>query len=190
MEWAFARGFCCVIVLVASNLMPTTASAVTLSYEYSGTGNVSFQSDTTLNLGGTCSSPCVISALLTISGTGPARSATSGWESQAFANVTDNLGDALNLAVDAGNVGTNNLKDGGVFFPSVLPNTLDISTSSLASFIGGSGTIDYSVSITLPAGAFVTPLPDALPLFATGLGLIAMLAWRRKRRAQIDQGSA
>ena len=28
-----------------------------------------------------------------------------------------------------------------------------------------------------------TPLPPALPLFATGLGVMGLLAWRRKRKA-------
>jgi hypothetical protein len=29
----------------------------------------------------------------------------------------------------------------------------------------------------------VTPLPAALPLFATGLGALGLLGWRRKRKA-------
>jgi hypothetical protein len=29
----------------------------------------------------------------------------------------------------------------------------------------------------------VVPLPGALPLFATGLGALALLGWRRKRKA-------
>jgi hypothetical protein len=29
----------------------------------------------------------------------------------------------------------------------------------------------------------VTPLPGALPLFATGLGALGLLGWRRKRKA-------
>ena len=32
-----------------------------------------------------------------------------------------------------------------------------------------------------PVGA--TPLPAALPLFATGLGALGLLGWRRKRKA-------
>jgi CHRD domain len=31
-------------------------------------------------------------------------------------------------------------------------------------------------------GFFVTPLPGALPLFATGLGALGLLGWRRKRK--------
>jgi hypothetical protein len=185
MERAFVRGFCCLIVLVVSILLTTSVSAVTLSYEYSGTGSVNFRSDDTLNIGGTCSSPCVISALLTMSGTGPSPSPTSGWAGQTFTTIMDNLGDNLQLAVNAGNVGTNHTIDGGVLFLSGLPSTLALSTMSLASFLGGPGTIDYSLSINLPAGAYVTPLPDTLPLFATGLGLIGMLAWWRRRQAAV-----
>ena len=32
-------------------------------------------------------------------------------------------------------------------------------------------------------GQIVTPLPGALPLFATGLGALGLLTWRRKRKA-------
>ena len=89
-------------VLSASAL--TAASASTLSYEYSGTSSVSFQSDTTLNLGGTCSSPCVIFADMTIDGSGPEfnPSIPSGWGAGASATITDNLGDTMSLAVNAG----------------------------------------------------------------------------------------
>jgi len=185
MEWAFVRKFCCIIVLATSSLLPTSASAITLSYEYSGTGSVNFGSETTLNLGGSCFSPCVISAQLTMSGTGPAPSATSGWASQTSATILDNLGDSLHLAVNGGDVGTNHTIFGGVFFPALLPNTLDISTLSLASFLGGPGTVDYTLSINLPAGAYVTPLPETLPLFATGLGIIGLFAfWRRRTQGQ------
>jgi hypothetical protein len=38
------------------------------------------------------------------------------------------------------------------------------------------------VSITSQSAA--TPLPAALPLFATGIGALGLLGWRRKRKAQ------
>jgi len=37
--------------------------------------------------------------------------------------------------------------------------------------------------IGLQGQTAVTPLPAALPLFATGLGVLGMLSWRRKRKA-------
>jgi hypothetical protein len=41
------------------------------------------------------------------------------------------------------------------------------------------------ISVTSSAlGAVVTPLPAAFPLFATGLGALGLLGWRRKRKAQ------
>ena len=38
---------------------------------------------------------------------------------------------------------------------------------------------DYAVADT------ATPLPAALPLFATGLGALGLLGWRRKRKAHV-----
>jgi hypothetical protein len=33
-------------------------------------------------------------------------------------------------------------------------------------------------------GTTITPVPAALPLFVSGLGLMGALGWRRKRKAQ------
>jgi hypothetical protein len=42
---------------------------------------------------------------------------------------------------------------------------------------------DYAgFTVAPPIGA--TPLPAGLPLFATGLGVLGLLGWRRRRRAQ------
>jgi hypothetical protein len=183
---AFVRvASCAIVFLSASAGTLTSASAVTLSYEYSS-GSVGFQSDATLNIGGTCSSPCVISAVMTIAGNGPAfnPSIPSGWGAGASGTVTDNLGDTMLLAVNTGNFpGSNHEIFSAFFLASVLPGTLNISTLSGALFLGGPGTVDYSINIGLPNGAYVTPLPAALPLFATGLGALGLLGWRRKRRA-------
>jgi hypothetical protein len=44
---------------------------------------------------------------------------------------------------------------------------------------------DYSIVVSSNVGnePLVTPLPAALPLFATGLGALGLLGWRRKRKA-------
>ena len=41
-----------------------------------------------------------------------------------------------------------------------------------------------AVTAAQDAGLNTTPLPAALPLFATGIGAIGLLGWRRKRKAQ------
>jgi hypothetical protein len=38
----------------------------------------------------------------------------------------------------------------------------------------------YSLSLGLPAGAYVTPIPAALPLFASGLGFVGFMSRRSK----------
>ena len=40
------------------------------------------------------------------------------------------------------------------------------------------------IVVTFVGGTSATPLPAALPLFATGLGAMGLLGWRRKRKAQ------
>jgi hypothetical protein len=58
--------------------------------------------------------------------------------------------------------------------------------------IGGTGLIEWyannvQVVISSPENlqfSAVTPLPAALPLFATGLGGLGLLGWRRKRKVQ------
>ena len=50
---------------------------------------------------------------------------------------------------------------------------------------GIQGDVDLQEVAWFGAGTFtVTPLPAALPLFATGLGALGLLSWRRKRKAQ------
>lgn len=53
---------------------------------------------------------------------------------------------------------------------------------------GSSFLRDAGFSITLVSGSLVlapVPLPAALPLFATGLGVIGLLAWRKKRKVKV-----
>jgi hypothetical protein len=40
----------------------------------------------------------------------------------------------------------------------------------------------YGTSAATPS----TPLPAALPLFATGLGALGLLGWRRKRKSRVS----
>jgi hypothetical protein len=156
-----------------------------LSYEYSGTGDLNFQSSTTLNIAGVCSTACgPFTVTMSISGGGPAGDpTTSGWYDAAFATVTDNLGDTTSVGVDTGNyLGTHHNIYGSFLYASILPSVLNISTSSFTSSSVGPLTVDYSITIGLPDGVSFTPLPDSLPLFITGLVLIGTLGWFSKRK--------
>ena len=45
------------------------------------------------------------------------------------------------------------------------------------------GTVDGLFGEISPSPASATPLPAALPLFATGLGALGFLGWRKKKKA-------
>jgi hypothetical protein len=46
------------------------------------------------------------------------------------------------------------------------------------------GSLGGSLGFVLSGDAQTTPLPATLPLFASGLGALGLLGWRRKRKAQ------
>jgi hypothetical protein len=50
---------------------------------------------------------------------------------------------------------------------------------------GGRLVITGGAPTTLSAPLSATPLPAALPLFATGLGALGLLGWRRRRKSQL-----
>ena len=87
--------------------------------------------------------------------------------------------------------GTNNTgyENTGTYLPfSSFEAAYGADTVTIVKFIldGGWGpngaqalTLD-SINIEIPGAA--TPLPAALPLFATGLGALGLLGWRRKRK--------
>jgi len=53
----------------------------------------------------------------------------------------------------------------------------------LTGFSGDPNSIVYIAQTLIPVADAVIPLPGALPLFATGLGGLVLLGWRKKRRA-------
>jgi hypothetical protein len=50
--------------------------------------------------------------------------------------------------------------------------------------VGGTTPPTFNAAFSLQG--VTTPLPAALPLFATGLGALGLLGWRKKRKAQLD----
>ena len=78
-------------------------------------------------------------------------------------------------------------------FPATVTNLLESGALQLLTPAGfmatlpGLGTVALAVSAQSDAPEGVegqVPLPGALPLFATGLGALGLLSWRRKRKAQ------
>jgi hypothetical protein len=64
---------------------------------------------------------------------------------------------------------------------------IDLITQALAGGNTLEGVANGIIRTSAPVGSGTvpsTPLPAALPLFATGLGAIGLLGWRRKRKAQ------
>jgi hypothetical protein len=57
-------------------------------------------------------------------------------------------------------------------------------------FSGGQGDLSIPISFRLSdVPLTATPLPAALPLYATGLGIIGFIAWRRKRKREAAMAS-
>ena len=82
----------------------------------------------------------------------------------------------------------------GLVFGGTTVGSYDTFSQTIATTIGNSYTLQFdSEGFNTPNGFFAeasdasaaeTPLPAALPLFATGLGALGLLGWRRKRKAQ------
>jgi len=72
--------------------------------------------------------------------------------------------------------------DGAVYISN------DARTLSMSGgYLGGTNVNNlppFDFQITLRDGLTIAPLPAALPLFATGVGALGLLGWRRKRKAQ------
>jgi hypothetical protein len=92
-------------------------------------------------------------------------------------------------------IGTVSFQDGEGYFVNGLQNSLAYgpNTTGPGDIISISSTVAFqSAILTNDTGGFevadisatliATPLPAALPLFATGLGALGLLGWRRKRR--------
>ena len=75
--------------------------------------------------------------------------------------------------------------------PSFIQNIIGVCTALNMSNQCISLSADQALEGGVPSGSWAigsapatTPLPSAFPLFATGLGAMGLLGWRRKRKAQ------
>jgi hypothetical protein len=140
--------------------------AVSLSFFQSLTGNV------LLNPG-----PAATNQIpLTISFSQPVTSI-----SLLFAVNTSNAGlDGLSLLTNAGgSVSAFGSVPGGFFFPE---GSLSFSGAAFTSVVLSSAGLDFAIDNVVVSDAAATPLPAALPLFATGLAGLGWFARRRRKQ--------
>jgi hypothetical protein len=72
------------------------------------------------------------------------------------------------------------------FFPVTASGGLTFAGALIASTSSDEVSGTDSGTVTMRVAAPATPLPAALPLFATGLGALGLLGWRRKRKARVS----
>jgi len=61
---------------------------------------------------------------------------------------------------------------------------IDAVVANVGTYLPGPYFGDLTITVQSTAPFYVTPLPATLPLFATGLGGLGLLGWRRERKAQ------
>jgi len=190
-----------IVAIAAAGLSAQSAKAseVTFDWSYAGSDPSVNGSPYTVSASGTFTAHLVSAGeyqIDTITGT---RYDTI-WGSQTIA-VTNGFGSADNLLYYPG---TPHLDDNGIGYQTEGLDPYYFANMFFGSLgVGGQGqpcssqycefVDDFGVGyITTPLSSFevsevsssATPLPAALPLFATGLGGLGFLGWRRKRKAQ------
>jgi hypothetical protein len=170
----------CLIVSVWTVAIPARAATITETYNYSITigGPIPWFGSVTLTFDPTVASPSAppdafssnlpasYGSFVFITGptviignscSGVSCNVTAGTDRAVFAFTVDSSG--LNPVFSSADL-------------SIVADNTKIFT--------GTGTVTVAATAPLPAA---TPLPAALPLFATGLGALGLLGWRRKRKA-------
>jgi len=112
--------------------------------------------------------------------TGPTTFGT-GSEHDASSGTGDSVGvsdQALLILVPIGYTSTDPLSDSAIYLGATFAS-LGV-TPGTYKWTWGNGA---DQSFTLEIGQ--TPIPAALPLFATGLGSLGLLGWRRRRKAAV-----
>jgi hypothetical protein len=168
--------------LLLAMVLQASANTITVDFTVSGGGWVQY---------GT-SPPFGLSSQPTISGDVEIDSTKSDWT--AFIGidwVTGKTWTLSNIQEGTSPVGTSYVKygsDGSVLEFGLVFENIDgaenyLFSNNTVGIGNGSSFMDcnFCVSITSETSA---PLPAALPLFATGLGAMGLLDWRRKRKAQ------
>lgn len=94
----------------------------------------------------------------------------------SISDGTTSPGPILTLSIDDG--GTLVGFAGGIIDAATLIGGCDLTSGECRGIPQTLGSADLSAETT------ATPLPAALPLFATGIGGLGLFGWRRRRKAQ------
>jgi len=187
----------CVLAAIISVLCVADAKASPVTYTESAT------------VVGSLNGVSFSNALLTLTGTGDTTNITNPSSDRFFNDVTASFSltggasgtftdtifvfDIQQVLVAAGFFDNNSSGDildtrNAAFFSYALSTSIGPITGpsvlSGDSFRTSVGTLFINLAGDATFTAVVTPLPAALPLFATGLGGLGLLGWRRKRKAQ------
>jgi hypothetical protein len=168
---------CLKFLLASCAVALTVCSANATTFDVMGAGLLSGTVDINVAAPGT-----VPSASLQITGLGidgqifsilhASHGLQGGWEILAVDSSNLNLGVILDFSTP-------------LYPPPGLGQLIDFAGGDITQWtlFNVSGALAGGFYGFLTPEASATPLPAALPLFATGLGALGLLGWRRKRRA-------
>jgi|SRR5262245_51918784 len=173
--------FSLVMSLLLFGPLAAQANTVDASYTISGSaGNWLYDFSFTNNIGGTNN---IYAVVLTMPNTTTIAGSPTSWGQGSFTPIE------WCYASNCGYFGGTNLAPGDTLSGFLVRDTAVTPLSSIGwAVYAEGGTYFGSDNINNYynpgfAGTMVTPLPAALPLFATGLGALGLLGWRRKRKA-------
>jgi hypothetical protein len=188
----------CVLAAIISVLSVANAKAVPITYTETATisgslNGVSFNNalftvtgtGDTAAVTGSCSGVCsnVITAIFSVSGVGSGSLTGPYTAFAANSNGAVGIQDGVDL-IDTFNSAFNSY----ALSTSIGPITGTFGGNFGNSFPTSAGPLIYtnasnSTFTAVVGGASAVPLPATLPLFATGLGALGLLGWRRRRKA-------
>jgi hypothetical protein len=191
----FSRAAACLLaaaIVGLASAIPSRATVYQLPFDPTG-GSLS-----ETYISGTLANPQTLDFTLNLNAVYTSNPASSVSGDIQF-GVFDNMGNMLFYGQTGGTAYSNNTGNittvgstqpwlNTMIFPALVsPGALPILMVSLVDSLGGlttaaGATISPSLTVDLPAGLAVTPIPAALPLFASGLGMFGWMGWSRKRK--------
>jgi hypothetical protein len=167
----------CLIVSVWTAATPARAATITETYNYSITigGPIPWFGSVTLTFDPTVASPAA-----------PPDAFSSNLPPSygSFVFITSATGVLIGNSCSGFSCSVNAGTDRAFFAFTVDSSGLNpVFSSADLSSVTDTTKLFTATSGTVTVAAAATPLPAALPLFATGLGALGLLGWRRKKKA-------